>query len=452
MKRLFLLLLFLVPSAASATVLYSQPDDTGATHTMTGFVATPPPASEIYYTLGTFTPAVATTSPVAYYVEVELGVSNVGDVINPFIAICADATCSAGNYGYVYINSNGDSSSNFRPLLNTAPILPTKETGYIVSVIASFAPQTWYLVMTSTNWSTTPQPIIQLGVGGLPYAIIGDDINDVATSSPFNISETNFWSVSPYNGATVATSAPASPVFNGIGWMTGWKEGTTMNVSFIRVHDLFHCAGVSPSLCTTSASTPLLNLFNTDPPNFSFNATATTTPLSREGDYQITWSVQQPYLSLFGFNFFSKTLTSTTTYLTVGSSTAEDLLYRAISGTSFGSTTATSTPSDCNLFKIGDCVNLLFIPSADSLAFVKLSQIKDTLTRKPPLGYFAAMASLFGNATTSATSTIALSTGIFGSTIITDMLAPLRTGLSVLLWLILALWIFHRLRKWEFQA
>lgn len=283
--------------------------------------------------------------------------------------------------------------------------------------------------------------------GGTDYWYAFYDSVPPSTPDSPDTEHTSFWSVVPYDESTPTTTVPSSVPLNALGWIQGWKADTKVTMEYISLYDLVNCPAVSPSLCAHTIYMPIENIFETDPPNFSFNVSSTTYEIGTAGTYQGTWKITQPSFSLFGIDFWTSTLTSTTTYFTIGAQTSFDVAYLATMNRSFGSTTATSTPSDCQIWKLSDCINYLFIPDPDGLAFVKFSQMKETLMRKPPFGYFAQISSALTNASTTTASTTPV-----GITVVASILSPLRTGLSLLLWFMLLLWIFHRIRKFEFQA
>jgi hypothetical protein len=108
---------------------------------------------------------------------------------------------------------------------------------------------------------------------------------------------------------------------------------------------------------------------------------------------------------------------------------------------------ATSSPNvsitDCFGTNLAQCTSWLFTPSA--LTVSNYSQLGTILTNKPPFGYFPLLQNILGGATTSVASTTLVGIGT-----VAGAFAPLRLGLSAVLYLALLLWLFHRLRKFQF--
>lgn len=273
----------------------------------------------------------------------------------------------------------------------------------------------------------------------------GSTLYDGSNEYSFPTDRTAIWSVTPYDYEVV--TSPVS--FSTIGWVENWKEKMQVHYIYYRNEDLRGIVPL-PNLYIKNTSVDIENIFSTEPPNFSFNLGTTSLPLTKDGDYTLRTSITEPMFSLFGFDLFSRDIVSTTTTFTIGTPTAHDQKQRDIqlALAEEGLSNASSTPTDCNLFKISDCMNLLFIPSADSLSFVNLSQQKELIFRKPPFGYFSAVKDIlnqFSTTTTASTTPVGIGT-------IATIFAPLLAGLILLLWFILALWIFNRLRLWNFQS
>jgi hypothetical protein len=74
-------------------------------------------------------------------------------------------------------------------------------------------------------------------------------------------------------------------------------------------------------------------------------------------------------------------------------------------------------------------------------------QLYNTLSTKPPLGYFTAIKAALNTLSVGTTSLIlvnASTTQAFSA-----IFTPLRTGLIIILWLMFSFWLFHRLRHLE---
>jgi len=92
-----------------------------------------------------------------------------------------------------------------------------------------------------------------------------------------------------------------------------------------------------------------------------------------------------------------------------------------------------------NMFR--DVVVFLFFPDQANLE--RFGNLWDTIRLKPPIGYFTAVKDEFAN--------IGIGTAniAFDTTAAAGIITPLRTGIIVILWIMFAFWIFHRLRKLE---
>jgi len=271
------------------------------------------------------------------------------------------------------------------------------------------------------------------------------------TTSPSDTledSRTRFTYLFPAGGVALGSTTPASIDINAQGWVNDWNENTVVKIDILRLGGFF-----SPFF--GNAVPPIAKTITIPIPPDPFERTtflfivSTTTVLNDIGDYRINWSITQPAFTLFGINVFTNTLTASSTLFTVVQPTQEDIKRRDIEDTTglWGSSNATSTPNDCNVLAISDCVSLLFTPSANSLAFVEFSTLGEQIKQKPPIGWFGAVTALLSSATTS-TSTI----NIPGMAAIANAVSFLKTGLAVILWVALAIWIFMRFSRWDFQA
>lgn len=86
-----------------------------------------------------------------------------------------------------------------------------------------------------------------------------------------------------------------------------------------------------------------------------------------------------------------------------------------------------------------DVIVYLFFPDEATLS--QFGNLFETIKNKPPIGYFTQIKNLFSNLSTG---TADLS---FTLTPFALILSPLRTGLEVILWFMLAFWLLHRFRQ-----
>ena len=89
-----------------------------------------------------------------------------------------------------------------------------------------------------------------------------------------------------------------------------------------------------------------------------------------------------------------------------------------------------------------DILAYLFIPSNDVLN--QFTGLWDTVKMKPPIGYFTTAKNAFDNLTLASGSYYLTFSGLDSGD---SPLAPLKTGLTWILWLMLGFWILHRIRQ-----
>lgn len=180
----------------------------------------------------------------------------------------------------------------------------------------------------------------------------------------------------------------------------------------------------------------------------SFLESTTTAPLNENGLYLMSTSLDEPNSILFGLIPFGYSqIVATSTVFSVGTlTTAEQLILEA----RLRAAEATSTEAflnSClplpNTFNINDCVQALFVPKQ----IPDFASAFGSIRNKAPFGYYNAVSSAFSNI-----STTTASTTLEGATVLTSILAPIRLIFEALLWFLFALWIFHRIRMWDFHV
>ena len=90
-----------------------------------------------------------------------------------------------------------------------------------------------------------------------------------------------------------------------------------------------------------------------------------------------------------------------------------------------------------NMFR--DVVVWLFYPAQDALNGV--SGLWEKIAHKPPIGYYTAVKDELGGVSIGSASIT------FDTTAAAGIITPLKTGIIVILWILFAFWIFHRLRN-----
>lgn len=100
----------------------------------------------------------------------------------------------------------------------------------------------------------------------------------------------------------------------------------------------------------------------------------------------------------------------------------------------------------CNFSNIAGCFQnaliFAFFPSPDSLE--RFGTLKDELATKPPFAYIGMLTDAMKNLTGSATPVFVLASE---GNIETNIFAPLRTGMTWLLWFVWGFWLYNRVRK-----
>jgi hypothetical protein len=95
-----------------------------------------------------------------------------------------------------------------------------------------------------------------------------------------------------------------------------------------------------------------------------------------------------------------------------------------------------------NMFR--DVIYWLFVPSQSSLE--QFTNLWDAVKMKPPIGYFTTVKTAFDSLTTASGSFYLTFSGLDSGD---SPLAPLKTGLIWILYIMLAFWILHRIRQLE---
>lgn len=130
----------------------------------------------------------------------------------------------------------------------------------------------------------------------------------------------------------------------------------------------------------------------TSPGYFSFS---TTTPITTVGDYTMDTSIEKPLFSFFGFDFtiIKTTVTATTTFFTVATSTAFGTLRTSVIQdyqNFMGQASSTINTSVCNPisgnFSILPCMSILFVPQPTQIQST-VATLKAGILSKLPWGY-----------------------------------------------------------------
>lgn len=90
-----------------------------------------------------------------------------------------------------------------------------------------------------------------------------------------------------------------------------------------------------------------------------------------------------------------------------------------------------------------EVLTYLFVPSSTSLN--RFSTLSDDIKNKPPMGYFLAVKSAFGDIGESATPAFVLE----GLSALDDIFIPIKNGLIFIFWLSFSVWLYNRIRHFE---
>jgi hypothetical protein len=180
---------------------------------------------------------------------------------------------------------------------------------------------------------------------------------------------------------------------------------------------------------------------------------STTTPILTVGKYTVTTQIRRhtfwgSLLHTIGFGGFDQgIIVSTTTSFTVSTTTTADILRTKDITSILTGLTASSTSvaniTECLTLNLGDCMAALFYP--DQSAYDGWAQLELLFGTKPPFGYFSALGGLIGGVASSTPDNA-------GANVLRAGFAPLRAGISDILWLMVAIYIIIRLARWDWQS
>lgn len=302
----------------------------------------------------------------------------------------------------------------------------------------SVPPATYKVVMPVQGSGNT---IYSKEYAGALFAYIATD-GDSFTGGPSRI-----LSVAPISGSTLATSTSGSYTATvsinpddraATGYQTPWR--------------------VQANVIASAVSRPVVNISYLGSgiisSSTSYYANGNAIDFNSIGIYTVRWQLQKPTTGFFDFLFGNTydTVDSTTTTFIVSTTTAAENFFRGLreSASAFVSNASSTLSWDsCVHLAIIDCVQYLFVPSGESF-----SQFDDIdITHKPPIGYFFASKDIF--ATTTASTTVntggqdSLTFYVFGW--IGNMFRPLTSIIGDIVMLIIAIWLFTRITRWDWS-
>jgi len=264
---------------------------------------------------------------------------------------------------------------------------------------------------------------------------------------------TRITAVVPPDQSVIATSSSATvgaTVFvNASDFTTLLQSGNTW---FVRVTYQLTAPAFSPaSIGKHSFDFPITDS--------GFSVFSTTTSILSAAQYTLTAQIRSSgltgsILSFVSFGFLDPNViaATSTTFLAASQSVYDQYLASSTAtlknfiNNPFDFLSSTSTASDCSFTDLPACVAALFSP--DGATLLKYTTLGDTLTRKPPIGYFTAAGRLIASTTASSTASFSIPYASF----VAGTLGTLEDGLAAVLWVLTGWWVFHRLRKFNFQS
>lgn len=307
-------------------------------------------------------------------------------------------------------------------------------------------------VMSISKCTTGGSPGFVCGTGTVIFTTTltkaGDTWSITGNSSA---NGTRITLVEPFPGSTIATSSQL--ILEASGFLNSADAHANDYIQW-DVHPLTAdcpslnwatgCTGAAGELSGRSFRANINPVFPDTDQSFDISST-TLFAMDQAGVYLMHTAVKTSNSTFFGLIPLPDVeIVATTSTFTVGQSTTLDQILAA--SANLVATTTAANLSSCipipGYFILSNCVFTLFVPST------RPDYQFGALANKPPFGYWTQMVALFQNAsTTGAASTTPVGIGTIGS-----ILSPLVTGLSAILWFLLALWIFHRLRNFNFQS
>jgi len=258
----------------------------------------------------------------------------------------------------------------------------------------------------------------------------------------------------PRDGTTVATSSAvtlgATIVVNTADWTAAlssnagrWQVVQRLTSGAYHVTGSFGTAGtvIDSRTFTYPITTSGISVFST------------TTSILAQGQYTLVTEIQkQPtlvgnILGFFGLNQ-QAVIVSTTTHFLAATSTTADVFYRNGSISNDLITNASTTAADCLTLALTDCLSYLFRPNPSSWQQFDAIDI----THKPPLGYFFAVSDALSTTSASTTPSGAIpAVFLVVTTEIGSWFGAMLGLLTDIILTALAVWIFVRMSKWDWQ-
>lgn len=386
---LFTFAAFLIPVAAHAGILYTQPDSS------VSFASCPTTAGTGCATVSDhseqdFVAASGTVASIQFVAQADPGTF--------FTVSLQDITTMGpaifyGPNNYVNGILEGD---------GTEQVYNVNASSFTGPIVFNGTDQWAMVIFAYSNSSPCTPPT---GGGLTCYhsnIFLGDSSNDYYTEisdTPLAPdTNTRIISSTPANGATIATTSAG--IVGGSAYVNSsdYRHGQFIQLQLRRNSNIYQ---------------PFLALYNFPISSSGAFSFSTTTDLSLGGDYTINIQLRNPegigaifdnVFSFFGIGAGQPVaIVSTTTIFTAASSSAFDILQRNIkAGIANIAASTTISAAVCNItsFQLGDCLSVLILPTQAELA-TDFQEFRDGFLSYAPWGYVTRLGVIFsGTATT----------------------------------------------------
>jgi len=409
-----------LPSAAYAENLYvQQSDNSGTINIGHGAGAA---------VIGSFTLSASTT--ISADAEMNFFVKSTAlGAVGPMIV---DITPTTGSGTFRFAFDLPAVDGNFHSLSTTT------ETAYVGTELGPGA----YDVYADNNsiFNTT---LTQSDAGGSEFY---GYIQNGGTPPDGNVN-TRIITVTPPNGTTVATSSAVTIGTEVYLSLNDYLNGGNWSAQIELLQNNFFDVqvGASPSLFTEVFRWSLAP---------GYTELSTTTEIMTVGSYTLRTTIRKSsvigsVLDFFGFGSSFGVVVSTTTQFYAARPSQFDVLSSTTRQALIDfseNASSTATLADCgNLFNISQCVAYFVQPSAGSIS--QYSDLGEDLSRKPPFGYWTLAKDMLSTTTASTTPGIALQ----GASAVAEWFAVLILGISNLILLVAAVWMFQRISLWDWH-
>jgi len=257
----------------------------------------------------------------------------------------------------------------------------------------------------------------------------------------------------PVNGSVVATTTTgtigATVWVNGDDWATAGFNDWQITARIISPGTEFGGGVTQPPVTIPITDSGLSAVSTTTYEN------GNTISFQQQGVYQVQYLLQKPAGGLLNYLLGIRwdTVAASSTRFVAGTSTAAEDLFSQLSDNIAGfssEASSTLTVLGCFTFDIGKCLIYIFQPDrvagySDLLSF---QNFPDRLSKKPPFGYWTQATALLSTTTASTTPPVYF----LGAAAVAEWLTVLVGGISNIILLLLAIWIFQRISYWDWHV